>query len=153
MRILGLTCFDSGCERNWSTFKAIHTKKRNRLEQKKLNDLVFVQHNKKLQEQFQTRKEKPGFFDPIYLNEFDTDNEWLVETEDPVFTGEDLTWARVEDTAYKSTPGEGTTQRRKMGGIEGRVVVVNPLKRLKRWKKDMGIMIKQKIHHWMLMKY
>ncbi|XP_058094325.1 uncharacterized protein LOC131240217 [Magnolia sinica] len=50
MKILGLTCSTSGCEHNWSTFEAIHTKKRNRLEQKKLNDLVFVPYNKKLRE-------------------------------------------------------------------------------------------------------
>ncbi|XP_058077249.1 uncharacterized protein LOC131225690 [Magnolia sinica] len=93
MKILGLTCSASGCEHNWSTFEVIHTKKRNRLEQKKLNDLVFVQYNQKLQGRFQSRKEKPGFFDPIYLDELDTDNEWLVEMEDPVFAGENLTWA------------------------------------------------------------
>ncbi|XP_058069760.1 uncharacterized protein LOC131218899 [Magnolia sinica] len=115
MKILGLTCSASGCERNWSTFESIHTKKRNRLEQKKLNDLVFVQYNQKLRERFQSRKEKPGFFDPICLDELDADNEWLVETEDPVFAGEDLTWAQVEDAAYGSTPGEGssTTRRRR----------------------------------------
>ncbi|GJY36907.1 hypothetical protein Tco_0422285 [Tanacetum coccineum] len=32
MRILALTSSSSGCERNWSTFEEIHTKKRNRLE-------------------------------------------------------------------------------------------------------------------------
>ncbi|CAH9099577.1 unnamed protein product, partial [Cuscuta epithymum] len=31
-RILGLTTSSSGCERNWSTFEGIHTKKRNRLD-------------------------------------------------------------------------------------------------------------------------
>ncbi|XP_058082293.1 uncharacterized protein LOC131230404 [Magnolia sinica] len=116
MRIIGLTCSASGCERNWSMFEAIHTKKRNRLEQKKLNDLVFVQYNKKWRERIQTRKEKPGFFDPICLDELDADNEWLVETGDPTFAGENLTWAQVEDAAYGSTPGEGsTTRRRRMG--------------------------------------
>ncbi|XP_058097770.1 uncharacterized protein LOC131242860 [Magnolia sinica] len=121
MKILELTCSASGCKRNWSTFKAIHTKKRNRLELKKLNDLVFVQYNQKLREQFQSRKEKPGFFDPICLDELDADNKWLVETEDPAFAGEDLTWTQVEDVAYGSTPGEGisTTRRRRMGWCRG----------------------------------
>ncbi|XP_058077515.1 uncharacterized protein LOC131225920 [Magnolia sinica] len=41
MKILGLTCSASGCECNWSTFEAIHTKKRNRLEQKKAQRLSF----------------------------------------------------------------------------------------------------------------
>jgi len=42
VRILSQTCSASGCERNWSVFERIHTKKRNRLEQKRLNDMVFV---------------------------------------------------------------------------------------------------------------
>ncbi|XP_058093519.1 uncharacterized protein LOC131239701 [Magnolia sinica] len=45
MRILRFMCSASGCEHNWSTFEAIHTKKRNCLKQKNLNDLVFVQYN------------------------------------------------------------------------------------------------------------
>ncbi|KAJ1402459.1 Zinc finger, BED-type [Sesbania bispinosa] len=42
IRILSLTCSASGCERNWSVFEQVHTKKRNRLEHKRLHDLVFV---------------------------------------------------------------------------------------------------------------
>ncbi|XP_058088596.1 uncharacterized protein LOC131235426 [Magnolia sinica] len=75
LRILGLTCSASGCKHNRSTFEVIHTKKRNRLEQKKLNDLVIVQYNQKLQERFQGRKEKSSFFDHICLDELDIDNE------------------------------------------------------------------------------
>ncbi|KAG6647489.1 hypothetical protein CIPAW_07G082500 [Carya illinoinensis] len=40
----------TGCERNWSTFEFIHSKKRNRLQHKRLNDLVFVRYNLKLRE-------------------------------------------------------------------------------------------------------
>ena len=43
IQVLSQTCSASGCERNWSVFERIHTKKRNRLEQKQLNDLIFVQ--------------------------------------------------------------------------------------------------------------
>ncbi|KAI5421405.1 hypothetical protein KIW84_045005 [Lathyrus oleraceus] len=32
----------SGFERNWSAFEMVHTKKRNRLKQKTMNDLVYV---------------------------------------------------------------------------------------------------------------
>ncbi|XP_028755565.1 uncharacterized protein LOC114714940 [Neltuma alba] len=42
MRILSLTCSATGCERNWSTFDQVDTKRRNRLEQQRLNALVFV---------------------------------------------------------------------------------------------------------------
>ncbi|XP_058726517.1 uncharacterized protein LOC131597875 [Vicia villosa] len=42
IRVLSLTCNSSGCERNWSAFEMVHTKKRNRLKQKTMNDLVYV---------------------------------------------------------------------------------------------------------------
>nr|KAJ0214004.1 hypothetical protein LSAT_V11C400196660 [Lactuca sativa] len=41
MMILSLTSSSSGCERNWSTHEGVHTKKRNRLEASKLNNLVY----------------------------------------------------------------------------------------------------------------
>ncbi|XP_057843440.2 uncharacterized protein LOC131052832 [Cryptomeria japonica] len=41
-------CSASRCERNWSVFESIHTKKINRLTQKRLNDLVFVRYNLRL---------------------------------------------------------------------------------------------------------
>lgn len=37
-----------GCERNWSVFEHVHSKKRNRLTATRLNDLVYVQYNLKL---------------------------------------------------------------------------------------------------------
>ncbi|XP_019185978.1 PREDICTED: uncharacterized protein LOC109180724 [Ipomoea nil] len=43
MKILSLTSSSSGCERKWSTFEGIHTKKRNRLESNRLKNLIFVQ--------------------------------------------------------------------------------------------------------------
>ena len=48
IRILGQTAASSGCERNWSVFERIHTKKRNRLEHERLNDLVYVHYNLRL---------------------------------------------------------------------------------------------------------
>ncbi|XP_020961369.1 uncharacterized protein LOC107647674 [Arachis ipaensis] len=52
IRVLSQTCSSSGCERNWSIFEHIHTKKRNRLEHQKLNDLVFVHYNWRLQQRY-----------------------------------------------------------------------------------------------------
>ncbi|CAM8953414.1 unnamed protein product [Rhodiola kirilowii] len=37
IQILSLTCSSSGCECNWSAFEMVHTKKRNRLHQKRMN--------------------------------------------------------------------------------------------------------------------
>ncbi|CAH1447122.1 unnamed protein product [Lactuca virosa] len=56
MRILSLTSSSSGCERNWSTFEVVHTKKRNRLETSRLNNLVYVQFNANLMEKKQKEK-------------------------------------------------------------------------------------------------
>ncbi|KZV50712.1 hypothetical protein F511_19624 [Dorcoceras hygrometricum] len=50
IKILSQTSSSSGCERNWSVFERIHTKKRNRLEHQRLNDLVFVHYNFRLKE-------------------------------------------------------------------------------------------------------
>ncbi|XP_059669339.1 uncharacterized protein LOC132314495 [Cornus florida] len=60
IKILILTCSASGCERNWNVFEHLHSKKRNRLTQCRLNDLVFIKIN------------------PIILNDIDDSNEWLV---------------------------------------------------------------------------
>nr|KAJ0213826.1 hypothetical protein LSAT_V11C400221820 [Lactuca sativa] len=48
IKILSLTTSSSGCERNWSAFEGIHTKKRNKLDSQRLHDLVYVQFNSKL---------------------------------------------------------------------------------------------------------
>ncbi|CAL5349728.1 unnamed protein product [Camellia sinensis] len=74
IKILSLTCSSSGCERNWSVFEHIHTKKRNRLAQKRLNDLVFVKYNRALRRRYNSR----DTIDPIALTDVDESNEWLV---------------------------------------------------------------------------
>ncbi|XP_020527816.1 uncharacterized protein LOC110007915 [Amborella trichopoda] len=45
IRILSLITTSSSCERNWSTFEMIHTKKRNKLKSKRPDDLVYVKYN------------------------------------------------------------------------------------------------------------
>ncbi|XP_059078230.1 uncharacterized protein LOC131876770 [Cryptomeria japonica] len=45
IRILSQPCSASGCERNWSMFEHIHSKRRNRLSVEKMNDLIFVHYN------------------------------------------------------------------------------------------------------------
>ena len=47
-RILSLTSSSSGCERNWSGFDAVHTKRRNRLTVDRLSKLVYIQFNNRL---------------------------------------------------------------------------------------------------------
>ncbi|CAI0448710.1 unnamed protein product, partial [Linum tenue] len=48
VRLLSQTSSSSGCERNWSVFDQIHSKRRNRLENQILNDLVYVTYNLRL---------------------------------------------------------------------------------------------------------
>ncbi|CAN1141743.1 hypothetical protein LINPERPRIM_LOCUS25651 [Linum perenne] len=74
VRILSLTCSASGCERNWSVFERVHSKKRNRLLQKKMNDIVYVMYNSKLLRR--QAKDIERVFDEI-----DSDDEWLAEDE------------------------------------------------------------------------
>ena len=52
VRILSQTASSSGCERNWSVFERIHTKRRNRLEHQRLNDLVYVHYNLRLRHRY-----------------------------------------------------------------------------------------------------
>jgi hypothetical protein len=78
IRILSQTCSSSGCERNWSTFDQIHTKRRNRLAQKKLNDLVFVHYNLRLREkQLKRTRLDPISLDNIYLQT--PMDEWVMQ--------------------------------------------------------------------------
>ncbi|XP_028101585.1 uncharacterized protein LOC114300901 [Camellia sinensis] len=124
IKVLNLTCSSLGCERNWSVFEH----KRNRLEQQRLNDLLFVKYNRTLRFRYDMR----NTLDPISLQNIDESNEWLLgrmdgesdEDNEPVFDDDDddgLTWATVarasgeagsDDTkeedveGYKSTDGE-----------------------------------------------
>ncbi|KAJ9543498.1 hypothetical protein OSB04_023205 [Centaurea solstitialis] len=42
---LGLTCSASKCERNWSMINQVHTKRRNCLNTKRMNSLVYIMNN------------------------------------------------------------------------------------------------------------
>ncbi|KAL3683431.1 hypothetical protein R1sor_001453 [Riccia sorocarpa] len=48
MQILGQSVTSSACERNWSSFSHIHTKKRNRLTAERVDKLVYVAFNKNI---------------------------------------------------------------------------------------------------------
>lgn len=74
IRVLSLTCSSSGCERNWSAFEMVHTKRRNRLKQKTMNDVVFVMTNSKLAKKKKTRK-----MAEYNIDDLESDDEWIVE--------------------------------------------------------------------------
>ena len=52
VRVTACVSSAGGCERNWSTYDFIHSKKRNRLHPDRANDLVFVFTNTRLIQRF-----------------------------------------------------------------------------------------------------
>ena len=55
-------------------FLQLHSKKRNRLAQQYLNDLVFVKYNRVLRRRYN----RCDTIDPISLKDIDDSNKWLV---------------------------------------------------------------------------
>eukprot|EP00253_Pinus_taeda_P007195 PITA_07195 len=89
IHILSQTCSATGCECNWFVFERIHTKKRNRLDKKRLNDLVYVQYNLWLRRN-QLLNKRPDS-DPIMLEDIDPTLDWVVESHPAEFdSNEDL---------------------------------------------------------------
>ncbi|CAH1447076.1 unnamed protein product [Lactuca virosa] len=119
--VLSLTCSATRCERNWGVFQHLYTKKRNRLAQSRLNDMVYVKFNRSLNR----RSKRNDKADPILLNEIDESNEWLLGTmeqngaDNIVFEGEDLTWDVVEDAAGVNEPIYSTRGALKDKGVAG----------------------------------
>ncbi|KAK3211316.1 hypothetical protein Dsin_016022 [Dipteronia sinensis] len=79
MTVLSLTCSSSTCERNWSTFNTIHTKKRNRLDTKKLNSLVYIMYNTRLKHIFLKKQALKDDEDPLVCEDVPIDDECIVE--------------------------------------------------------------------------
>ncbi|KAF2318549.1 hypothetical protein GH714_008841 [Hevea brasiliensis] len=78
IRILSQPCSSHWCRWNWSTFESIHSKKRNKMELEKLNDLVFVHCNLWLESISQSMN---GKCKPIIHDEIDVNSEWPTELE------------------------------------------------------------------------
>ncbi|XP_052182093.1 uncharacterized protein LOC127794867 [Diospyros lotus] len=77
IRILSLTSSSFGCERNWNTFEGIRTKKRNRLDVHRLNNLVYVQFNAKLMNK--QKREKERNVDVLLSSDASNAQGWIVE--------------------------------------------------------------------------
>nr|KAJ0191080.1 hypothetical protein LSAT_V11C800413060 [Lactuca sativa] len=78
--VLSQTCSASPCERNWSAFDNLHSKKRNCLLQQKLNDLVFIQYNTRLQRRYNSLKSNRSL-DPILLRDVEENDDWVIPIE------------------------------------------------------------------------
>lgn len=85
-----------GWERNWSTFEHVHSKKRNRLEQQRLNPLVFVKYNLQLELKQIKREGKCETYDPICVSDMESDDEWITDIEDP-YLAQDNSWMDINE--------------------------------------------------------
>ncbi|PSS14347.1 Pescadillo like [Actinidia chinensis var. chinensis] len=115
-RILSLTTSSSGCERNWSTFEWIHTKKRNRLDATRLNNLVYVQFNAKLINK-KIRKEKG--VDVLLESQASMAQAWIVDggDDEEVEPGSGLTWGMIGEASGADSAVE---RRRSCRNVEVR---------------------------------
>ncbi|XP_057787070.1 uncharacterized protein LOC131004405 [Salvia miltiorrhiza] len=133
IKVLSLTCSATGCERNWSVFQHLHTKKRNRLAQDRLNHLVYVKYNRTLERRYK-RKDT---IDPILLEEIDDSNEWLLghmdedssnEDNDLVFGDDNLIWSAVSKASGANDPIYSTRHASRVD--KGKGVVASGSRRL-----------------------
>ncbi|KAL4584188.1 hypothetical protein LXL04_008780 [Taraxacum kok-saghyz] len=119
VKVLSLTCSSSGCERNWSVFEHIHSKKRNRLERQKLNDLVYIKYNRALRRRYDMR----DMIDPIILEDSHIHDpfEWLADDDGGlVFEGDDLSWDVVAEAMGVDEPVHRTRRTSgRQGGLQG----------------------------------
>uniref|UniRef100_A0A2N9HA16 Uncharacterized protein n=1 Tax=Fagus sylvatica TaxID=28930 RepID=A0A2N9HA16_FAGSY len=80
IRILSQSCSSSSCERNWSAFEAAQTKKRNRLESKMLDDLVYMRMNTMMMEKSNTSEGQD--LEPIDLDKLNELPEYVDREQD-----------------------------------------------------------------------
>ena len=111
----------------------MHTKKRNRLLHKPLNDIVFVSYNRKMK----TR----NFFDPLVIEEFDWDNEWADSSyvhpqgARGCDNGNGLTWEHVDEAVGESSSLRGRNLPRNASSKRAR----NGKSRLAEFEEDFGL--------------
>ncbi|KAK2656297.1 hypothetical protein Ddye_009349 [Dipteronia dyeriana] len=95
-RIISLTTSSSGSKINWSTCEGIHTKKRNRLDTNRLNNLVYVQFNSRLMDKRKRRTDKN--IDILLANDASNVQGWIVDDgDDEVEPGSGLDDGEMRD--------------------------------------------------------
>ncbi|KAK2634609.1 hypothetical protein Ddye_029401 [Dipteronia dyeriana] len=104
VKILSLTCSSSACERNLITFNLIHTKKMNRLSTKKLNSLVYIMYNKRLQHRYLKKKALKDDEDPLVREDMPLDDEWIVDND--VVGGTSMDVDMSEPSGYQQVGGK-----------------------------------------------
>ncbi|VFQ69260.1 unnamed protein product [Cuscuta campestris] len=119
IRILSLTCSSSACERNWSTFNQIHTKKRNRLHTKNLNKMVYVMYNKRLKSKWMKKASLKVEENPLVMDEIPSDDEWVVHEDDMIVESDDVHGDGPEVHTQGDTASETITNPSGQGRNKG----------------------------------
>ncbi|AQK85951.1 hypothetical protein ZEAMMB73_Zm00001d038187 [Zea mays] len=95
--------FYHGCERNWSCFEGIHTKKRNRLTCDRVDKLVYVRFNH-IHAKRRIRAQKNKKADPLVATDATFAQGWMVDGAEKDEEGSDvepvtgLTWKLIAET-------------------------------------------------------
>ncbi|OVA16657.1 zinc finger protein [Macleaya cordata] len=116
IRILSQTCSSFGCQHNWSTYDQIHSKRRNRLARKRLNDLIYVHYNLRLKErQLRRKTDNSDSLDSFLLESLLDD--WIVETENrSLEEDEEILYNEMEE----AEPYENELNENEDGNAEAR---------------------------------
>ncbi|CAN6274517.1 unnamed protein product [Urochloa humidicola] len=115
IRILGLTCSSSACERNWSAFEQVQTKKRNKLLHDNMKDHVFVKFNSKLKQKKEDKIRDPIEKAVANVVLEDDENEWLTGIVPNAEPGHEAEQAGASSKG-ESAQGPATTQSKRKRG-------------------------------------
>ncbi|XP_024635336.1 uncharacterized protein [Medicago truncatula] len=78
IRILSQVCSTFSFQRQWSTFRQIHSEKKNKIDRETLNDLVYINYNLKLNRQMSAKSLE---VDLLQFDDIDMTSEWVEENE------------------------------------------------------------------------
>ncbi|KAM0843735.1 hypothetical protein ACQ4PT_057511 [Festuca glaucescens] len=75
LRILNLTTSSSGCERNWSVYEQVDAKRRNKLDVRRRDNLVYIQFNGRMMD----KRKKYSSSDVLLGDDASMAQDWIVE--------------------------------------------------------------------------
>jgi len=110
----------------------VHSKKRYRLEQLRLQSLVYIMYNIKLRVRNICRRRL--HIDPILIEKSASDDEWLVETEEPCLM-DDIAWldeAKEEDEAREVNEDKDFLDVTALGNEVASIAIDNESKKKKK---------------------
>nr|XP_034582940.1 uncharacterized protein LOC117845960 [Setaria viridis] len=116
-RILSLTCSSSACERNWSTYEQVHTKRRKKLQHARMKDLIFVKFNSKLKQKRETKIRDPIEKTISNILE-DEDNEWITGSRPNANSEQEQERSCAQGQGASSSQGAAAATQPKRRGVQ-----------------------------------